>query len=62
METLKYKCERDRTKLKFYKNEYVGFDIARKAFEEDKTNINREISVREAKINLLTDENRRLFE
>lgn len=29
---MRMKNERDRTKLKFYKGEYIGFEVSRKTF------------------------------
>ena len=33
LEQMKIKAERNRNKLKFYKSEYIGFEVAKKALE-----------------------------
>ena len=54
--------ERDRNKLKFYKGEYIGFDMARKAFESDKNDMQKEINARDKRFNDLQDQYKRLEE
>jgi hypothetical protein len=54
--------ERDRGKLKFYKNEYYTFDLARKAFEAQQESHAREINQRDTLIKELSDQNKHLSE
>ena len=35
LKTVRIRHDRDRNKLKFYKGEYIGFEVARKKFEEE---------------------------
>jgi hypothetical protein len=56
------KNERDRTKLKFYKGEYIGFEVSRKTFEEHRDNMQREFLLKEKRQGEILDEKRRLEE
>lgn len=55
METMRLKSERDRTKLRFYKGEYTGFEVARKTFEEDRDRLYREVAKKDKDINSMKD-------
>jgi hypothetical protein len=59
---MKMKHERDRTKLKFYKGEYIGFEVARKTFEEHKGNMQKEFIERDRRYNDVSDEKKRVEE
>ena len=44
---MRMKNERDRTKLKFYKGEYISFEVSRKTFEEHRDNMQRDLLQKE---------------
>jgi hypothetical protein len=62
MEAMRLKHERDRTKLRFYKNEYTGFEVAKRTFEEDRDKLYKEVVDREKVGNELKDQIKRLEE
>jgi len=62
LDSLKMRHERDRSKLKFFKNEYYTFDLARKAFEAQQENHAKEINHRDALIKELSDQNKQYLE
>lgn len=51
VDALKMKNDRDRNKLKFYKGEYVGFEVHKKSLEDTTDGLKRHI-LRLEKINL----------
>ena len=44
VEALKMKNDRDRNKLKFYKGEYVGFEVHKKSLEDTTDGLKRQIN------------------
>ncbi len=62
LEALKLRHDRDRNKLKFYKNEYYSFELARKAFEEKQESHAKENKERDEKIRSLSEANKQLAE
>ena len=56
------KHERDRTKLKFYKGEYIGFEVARKAYEEHKGNLQKEFVEKDRRFNEVVDDRKKIEE
>ena len=55
LDSMKMRLERDKGKLKFYKAEYITFEMARKTFEEHKDNQRKEIIDRDKKLIDLND-------
>ena len=43
VDSLKMKVDRDRNKLKFYKGEYVGFEVHKKSLEDQTDEFRRQI-------------------
>jgi len=62
LEAMKMKHGKDRTKIKFYKGEIIGFDVAKKAFEEHRDNQHRELLKRDRLNDELKDSLRKLEE
>ena len=52
---MKLRVERFRGKLKFYKQEYVGFEMSRRIYEEQQTSHRKDIIEREVKYNELNE-------
>ncbi len=62
MEAVRMKHERDRTKLRFFKGEYTGFEVSRKAFEENTGRLHKQVVDRDRVINDQKDTISRLEE
>jgi chromosome segregation ATPase len=60
LEALKLKQERDKGKLRFYKNEYFSFELQRKAFEEDLSSYKTAIFQKDRQILDLNEREKRL--
>jgi hypothetical protein len=56
LEAMRMKNERDRTNLKFYKGEYIGFEVSRKTFYNHWDNMQREFLQKEKRQNEIIDE------
>lgn len=62
MEAMRLKSERDRTKLRFYKGEYTGFEVTRRTFEEERDRLFKEVVKKDKLAGEMRDQIKRLEE